>query len=248
MGYAGEPGFNTQLKSPGLRQRIGQGNFRAVRMTNDSLMNSAGRNARPLVVAIIQYGVFIAVIFWLLDAAIGHYLNADPDALSRVPALGDGSGTRTLIAVLLAIASGASMPLLCRKERVASGSIDFQQRFDKLFESTFDAALLLGADGRIREANHTAATVFGGTVKSFENVPAGDMFVFVKVGDRQRIFDLHSLWEAKGIRKGEVVIAKAVGFDARAFPVELRLSRIEHAGESEFLMTLREMTSPGDAG
>ncbi len=103
-----------------------------------------------------------------------------------------------------------------------------------VFESSFDAVMVIGRNGRIEVTNSAAAKLFGCPPEALVDCPASEL-----IGDLQ-----YRIEEEAGAPRaaGRYSETQARRFDGSYFPVELALGAIEFEGEPLHVAIVRDIT------
>ena len=111
-----------------------------------------------------------------------------------------------------------------------------EQRFRGMFENAADAILLVGLDGRVRDANPAACKMYGYALDEFVGRHTG------KITHPEHVRELDAALAAIQAGQNYAVESVNVRKDGAPFPIEVHISPFTHAGESVLLGFIRDIT------
>ena len=111
-----------------------------------------------------------------------------------------------------------------------------EQRFRGMFENAADAILLVGLDGRVRDANPAACKMYGYAFDEFVGRHTG------KITHPEHVRELDAALAAIQAGQNYAVESVNVRKDGTPFPIEVHISPFTHAGESVLLGFIRDIT------
>jgi PAS domain-containing protein len=116
--------------------------------------------------------------------------------------------------------SGQPIPRLARRQLA-------------LYDVSFDAVFVICENGKVRGANATPSSMFGGSLAAFEGLSAATFFRSPEATEETTTFD--------PVRYLEATRVTALGLDCRSFPAELRSAEIELNGAHCYVLHAREI-------
>ena len=111
-----------------------------------------------------------------------------------------------------------------------------EQRFRGIFENAADAILLVGLDGRVRDANPAACKMYGYAFDEFVGRHTG------KITHPEHVRELDAALASIQAGQNYAVESVNVRKDGTPFPIEVHISPFTHAGESVLLGFIRDIT------
>ena len=209
--------------------------------------NSSSIKRRDPFLPALAVAVTLAGSYWILELLLVNYLPASRLALSSLLDIDAVTAKRILVSALIGVAGTAAAMIVCRRaHRLPTSSsghplIRLDSQHEVLLEATFDGILLVSEQGKVRKANATAGTMFGGEPSLFEGLAASTFF---SLDDEPiQLEDDRVVQQFEPGRCLEPTRVTALGLNGRSFPAQIRASEIALNGTRHFVLCIQELTA-----